>query len=82
MDTEASTRGVPVKKVLIGAAVIAGAALCAGLVRLWLPVLARLAGRLSNSLSALRRAVPSQPPTPGNPVPWSPDSEGSRSAVR
>jgi hypothetical protein len=81
MDTEASTREVPVKKVLIGAAVIAGAALCAGLVRLWLPVLARLAGRLSNSLSALRRAVPASP-MPGNPVPGSPDSEGSRSAVR
>ncbi len=70
------------KKILIAAVAIAGAALCAGLVRLWLPVLARLVGRLSNSLSALRRAVPSQPPMPGNPVPRSPDLDGSRSAVR
>ena len=57
------------KKILIVGAAIAAAALCAGLVALWLPGLARLAGRLSNSLSALRRAAPSQPPMPGNPVP-------------
>jgi hypothetical protein len=73
---------VPVKKILIAGAAIAGVALCAGLVRLWLPGLARLAGRLSNSLSALRRAVPSQPPMPGNPVPSSSDSAGSRGALR
>jgi hypothetical protein len=70
-----------VKKILMVGAAIAGAALCAGLVRLWLPGLARLAGRLSNSLSALRRAVPSQPPMPGDPVPGSPDSGRSQGAV-
>ena len=70
------------KKILMAGAGIAGVALCAGLVRLWLPELARLAGRLSNSISALRRAVPSQPPVPGNPVPSSSDSDGSRVAVR
>jgi hypothetical protein len=71
-----------VKKILMAAAAIAGVALCAGLVRLWLPGLARLAGRRANSLSALRRAVPSQPPVPGNPVASSSDSDGSRVAVR
>ena len=70
------------KKILIAGATIVGAALLAGLVRLWLPGLARLAGRLSNSLSALRRAVPSKPHMPGHPVPRSPDSDGSRGAVR
>jgi hypothetical protein len=68
-----------VKKILTVGAAIVGAALLAGLVRLWLPGLARLAGRLSSSLSALRRSVPSQPP--GNPVPTSPDPDGSRGAA-
>jgi hypothetical protein len=58
-----------VKKILMVGAAIAGAALCAALVRLWLPGLARLAGRLSNSLSALRRAVPSRWQMSGDPVP-------------
>jgi hypothetical protein len=71
-----------VKKILIVGAAIVGAALLAGLVRLWLPRLARLARRLFNLLSALRRTVPSQPPMPGNPVPRSPDLDESRGAVR
>ena len=70
------------KKILIAGAAIAGAAICVGLVRLWLPALARLAGRLSKSLSALRRAVPSQPPMPGNPLQRSPDSDGGLGAAR
>jgi hypothetical protein len=69
VDTGPQRGEVPVKKSLIVGAAIAAAALCARLVRLWLPGLARLAGRLSSSLSALRRAAPSQPPMPGNPVP-------------
>jgi hypothetical protein len=63
-----------VKKILMAGAAISGAALCAWLVRAWLPELARVAARLRNSLSALRPTLPSHPPITGNPVPRSPDS--------
>jgi hypothetical protein len=69
-----------VKKILMAGAAIGGAALCAWLVRAWLPGLARVAARLRNSLSALRRTLPSHPPIPGNPVPGSPDSSRAYSA--
>ena len=59
------------KKVLMAGAAIGVAALGAWLVRAWLPELARVAGRLWNSLSALRR----QPPIPGNAVPGSSEAE-------
>lgn len=68
------------KKILMAGAAIAGPALCAWLVRAWLPELARVAARLRNSLSALRPTLPSQPPIPGNPVPGSPDSSRAYSA--
>jgi hypothetical protein len=70
-----------VKKILMAGAAIGGAALCAWLVREWLPGLARVAARLRNSLWALRRTLPSHPPIPGNPVAGSPDSRRAHSGI-
>ena len=53
------------KKILMAGAAIGGAALCAWLVRAWLPGLARVAARLRNSLSALRRTLPEPSAHPG-----------------
>jgi hypothetical protein len=69
-----------VKKILMAGAAIGGAALCAWLVRAWLPGLARVAARLRNSLSALRRTLPSHPPIPRESGAGIPDSSRAYSA--